>query len=546
MNKSTKRRLWIIITLAALVVLADAIFSQAKPVGASLGYDHVLDVWERAWNEILQYTPAGQYYEALLLKHSDEIQALTGNDPVHIMGLWQVAERFVPGMEALLDGKGDTVQITEEQVHALKDEIDWLASAGSPSLRTDIEIELQQFPLEQFIGMTMNEALDYLNANVPPVPTPEPTPINTPPPTSVNQCVAGYDPDCLAGPTLVPNSDGEWAYYVLNGVYFEYPSHWRVELWAGRTDILSLVPMDDSPEGAVVEDIPLFAGVYPDAMVDVYDPLTYPQSAWLRPIPFWQSLVTLPDFKGSEFLWMNDWDTSFIYMEAIFCDPGAQMVMGTIMPIKNDPPNESVHDPELAREEFPNFRHILESFRSQAPEWTEATTPVVTWEITSAIVPNSDGQLAYFILNGVYFEYPSDWDIQQNNYTDEIFFQPTPESPEGKNMSLLAILIYSDQIDDWPENIADLFPAWERPNTKWRELIYLPDFQGFENLWKPSDMPDTDLEFFLYNKNEQIQVGFLARIASPATVEMLTSQEAALRLFPNIHRIIESLRLWRP
>jgi hypothetical protein len=371
MNGSTKRKFWIIGVIAAIAIMAGALSLQVKPAGASVGYDHVVDVWERAWTEILQTTPAGQYYETLFAKHGDEVQVLTSSDPVHIMRLWQVAEKFVPGLEALLDGKGDKVQVTEEQVTALKEELDWLASVGSESLRADIETELQRLPLESFIGMTMDEALDQLNANAPTNPSPEPTPIvevtPTPAALSEDQCVAGYDPDCLSEPTLVPGSDGQWAYYVLNGIYFEYPSQWRVERWAGRTDILSLIPVDDSPEGLAVDDIPLFADVHHSTPVDAYDPLTYPQTAWLRPTPIWNRLVTLSDFTGSQFLWADEFDMSFVYVEAIFYDPITQTAVGAVMPFKNDPPNESVHDPEWVREQYPNFQHILESIRYWQP-----------------------------------------------------------------------------------------------------------------------------------------------------------------------------------
>lgn len=373
MAKLKRYALLLMTMLATGLIILFALFSnQVKPASASLGYDHVVDVWQRVWNEILQYTPSGQYYEVLVLRHSEEVQALTSNDPVHIMRLWQVAEKFVPGMQAMLDGKGDTVQITKEQISALKAELEWLASVGSESLRVDIQSELQRLPLEKIVGMTMNEALNYINANVSAPPTVEPTPIavgtSTPTPVSIGQCVAGYDPDCLAEPTLVPESDGQWAYYVLNGVYFEYPSRWRVELWADRTEILSLIPTDDSPEGAMMDDIPVFAGVFPDAIIDVeYNPLTYPQTAWLRPAPFWNRLVSLPDLTGSEFLWADTWDTSYIYVEAILYDPNTQIAMGLLMAFKNDPPNELVHEPDFVREQFPNFWRIMSSLRIGSP-----------------------------------------------------------------------------------------------------------------------------------------------------------------------------------
>jgi hypothetical protein len=583
MNRSTKRRFGVIAVVAVLVTLTSAVFLQVKPAGASVGYEHVIDVWQRAWNEILQYTPAGQYYEALSLKHSDEVQSLISNDPVHIMMFWQVAEKFVPGLEALLDGKGDTVRITDNQVRALKGAMDWLASVGSDSLRTDIVTELQRFPPEQFVGMTMNEALDYLNANVPAVPTeePGPTPIATlteaPAPIPAHQCVAGYYSDCLAGPTLVPGTGDQWAFYVLNGVYFEYPSTWRVEKF--RTDILYLVPVSDSPEGAETDVIPFFAGKYPDKPDVAYDPLTYPQTVWLRPVPYWKRLITLPDIIGSEFLWSEYWSRSIMYAEAIFYDPNTKVTIGAVMPMRNDPPNASLRDQEMVQELYPNYRHILESIRLSVPTWAGETTPepiktmmaVSTplpikpaatiphspWDpkclvghaslciVTPSLVPGSDGKWAYYVLNGVYFEYPSDWDVLQEDQNPNLLFQASPESAEGMNTSTLALLVSSMQIDKWDQILADLPPTW-RPNMEWRQLIDLPDFQGVESFWKANEAPDMELEFFFYNKDQKIAVDLLAKVNNAQMIERLNSPDAAKEIFPGLHHIIDSLRFWKP
>lgn len=580
MKPSRNGRFLFIVATGLIVILAGVFSLQVQPAGASMGYDHVVDVWERAWNEILASTPAGQYYEAVFAKYDNEIDLLLSRDPVHVMMFWLVAEKFVPGLEAMLDGKGDTVKITEEQIQSMEEAMEWLASMGSEPLRNDIQAELQRFPLEQFVGMTMNEALDYLNANLPPPPQPENGPDSgngsTPPPE--NQCVAGYTADCMSGPSLVPGSDGRWAFYVLNGVYFEYPSEWRVELWAGRTDIVSMIPVTDSPESVTADEISLFAGAYPNAIVSKYDPLTYPQQAWLRPPAIWKRLVTLPDLTGSEFLWVDSTDTSFLYVEAMFYDPDTQTAAGMVMPARGEL-LDAMRDPDFVQDKLPNFRHIVESVRMAAPDWVSEVTPEATTSATytrkplptpetgigptqtkseyqclagsapacppPTIVPDSNGEWVYYILNGVYFEYPSQWDIEQNYNRDEVHFRPSPESPEGKNTSLLVIQISFSQIPEWPANIADLFPAWERPNTIWRELIGLQDFDGFENLWRLSDTLTYDLEFFFYNKNQQIQVGVVAKIDA-ATAEKLTTQQAALEMFPSIHHITNSLRISNP
>ena len=75
----------------------------------------------------------------------------------------RITHMFVPGLEALLDGEGHTVQITSEQVESLRTYLDWLASLGSLAFREDIQKEQHRFPLDIFVGMTMSEALDFIN-----------------------------------------------------------------------------------------------------------------------------------------------------------------------------------------------------------------------------------------------------------------------------------------------------------------------------------------------------------------------------------------------
>jgi hypothetical protein len=274
-----------------------------------------------------------------------------------------------------------------------------------------------------------------------------------------------------------------------------------------------------------------------------------------------------------------------MYAEAMFYDPNTKVLIGAVMFIRNDPPNASLRDSDIVQELYPNYRHILESIRLSMPKWVGETTPepiktmmtpdysvaVETpspintattiphspWDpkclaghaplcpVTPSLVPGSDGQWAYYELKGVYFEYPSDWDILQRDQDPNLLFQASPESAEGMNTSLLAILISSMQIDNWAKTIADLPPTW-RPNTKWRQLIDLPDFQGVESFWIPIESPDMDLEFFFYNENKQIAVDVLARVNNVQMIERLNSSDAAKEFFPGLHHIIDSLRFWKP
>jgi hypothetical protein len=170
----------------------------------------------------MQKTPAGQYYESLFWKHNDELMQISSNHPENEEEFWRVTRLFIPGLEALLNGEGDTVQITSEQVESLKAELDWLAFVGSPTLREDIQREQQRLPLEALVGMTMNEALDFINLN--------------------------WEPEASDSKTLVPDSDGKWAYYVHEGIYLEYPSQYAVQISESERDYAYFIPSTGMPE----------------------------------------------------------------------------------------------------------------------------------------------------------------------------------------------------------------------------------------------------------------------------------------------------------
>ena len=185
MDKSTQQRFWTIRkALSVLTILAGLFF---VPVGQAILSDSDAAILIRFYNDVVLPTPAGQYYNAMLVKHSNEMSLLFKDHPERQGKAIEVVQEFIPGMEALLNGQGDTVQITAKQIQLLQAEVDWVASAGSPSLREDIERELERYPLEHFIGMTMSEALEYVNSNFPADLIVEPTsiPVTTTPTTVI-------------------------------------------------------------------------------------------------------------------------------------------------------------------------------------------------------------------------------------------------------------------------------------------------------------------------------------------------------------------------
>jgi len=162
--KFDKRSRWAIV-VAGLVVLSMLLLTQVDSVTATFSDMHMFVVMLRVESEIMQKTPSGQYYDSLFWKHSEELMQIIEPNPGKYEELVRVNRLFIPGLEALLEGKGDTVRITSEQVEGLKAQLDWFYSRGSPALREDIQRELQRLPLDHFVSITMREAWDFINSS---------------------------------------------------------------------------------------------------------------------------------------------------------------------------------------------------------------------------------------------------------------------------------------------------------------------------------------------------------------------------------------------
>lgn len=334
--KLNKRSRWIIVVII-LIVLSVMILMQFDSVRATFNDMHAFTVLLRAETEIMQKTPAGQYYESLFWKHNDEIMRISFNHPENEEEFWRVTRLFIPGLEALLDGEGDTVQITSEQVESLKAELDWFASVGSPALREDIEKEQQRFPLDVLVGMTMNEAFDFINSS--------------------------WTPNSAAPQTLVPNSNGKWAYYVHNGVYLEYPSSFYVQKSESEQGFIYFVPSSGMPEqwsSGVMKVRFLSAPVQDKEKVN-------PRS-WYTPEDIkWENPIQVAEFQGSEFI-VGKSNMPIINLHAFLYNEENQLAVDIwILLGENTPIVEPLDYSELVNQKFEYFQHMVDSIHMQMP-----------------------------------------------------------------------------------------------------------------------------------------------------------------------------------
>jgi hypothetical protein len=158
-NKSIQSCITIIITGILLVFICNISIIQLRK--ESYIY---FSTMSKVQNEFLPSTLAGQYYEAIFYRNLDEINEIYNNDLFHASVItFPRLLRFYPGIKALVNGEGDTVKITSEQVNALQAELNWLLERCKPNLCRDIRSIEDRLSLISFIDMTYQEAWDYIN-----------------------------------------------------------------------------------------------------------------------------------------------------------------------------------------------------------------------------------------------------------------------------------------------------------------------------------------------------------------------------------------------
>lgn len=168
MRRKIKRRT-IVIGLVLTFVLAGTAFTA----GRALDYMEVVDTYWRVHDEVLQPTEMGRYYIDLFWQHNYELCTLILDNPqVKDDGL-PIILQFEPGLRALVDGQGEDVRLTPEMVDRVQAYLELLMQVGSPELSAAIQAELTRTPLDQFEGMTFEQArVLAVGLPVGPVPTP--------------------------------------------------------------------------------------------------------------------------------------------------------------------------------------------------------------------------------------------------------------------------------------------------------------------------------------------------------------------------------------
>ncbi len=111
-----------------------------------------------ALNRLFARTEGGQHYRNLFFTHAGEGATIVWRDRALLYAQYRTIQNFTPGIEALVEGRGDEVIITQEMIDNARDMWERLAAAGSPAFTQAINTELERSNnLQDFVGLTFDE-----------------------------------------------------------------------------------------------------------------------------------------------------------------------------------------------------------------------------------------------------------------------------------------------------------------------------------------------------------------------------------------------------
>ncbi|MFN3491616.1 MAG: PxKF domain-containing protein, partial [Anaerolineales bacterium] len=121
------------------------------------------DLLYRVRDELLNTTTEGQRLSDLYYTYIPNIVQVLIAHPELSDSSFETMNLFAPSLQALLDGNGDSVVITIEQVQGLQSFLYALVQYGDEDLQSVILAELEKHPLENLVGLTMNGAWVQIN-----------------------------------------------------------------------------------------------------------------------------------------------------------------------------------------------------------------------------------------------------------------------------------------------------------------------------------------------------------------------------------------------
>jgi hypothetical protein len=122
-----------------------------------------------AMGGVFAVTTAGQDYIDLYNQYGAEMGQIGLDDPGLLWDAFGTLQNFLPGLEALVTGRGDQMVVTQSMVDDALDIWQRLAAVGSPALAAAINGELARYNnLQDFVGMSFDAWAAAIGVEPPP------------------------------------------------------------------------------------------------------------------------------------------------------------------------------------------------------------------------------------------------------------------------------------------------------------------------------------------------------------------------------------------
>lgn len=165
MKNTNRRRFPKIVTILSLgLLMCIGVLSNPEMIAKAIARNFDIVLFWRVRFELLGQSPKGHHYIDLFDQHGREITDILFAhrsplllDSLSLLNLW------TPNLNALVNGNGDDVKITDAQVNAVLTYLDKISQWASPELKTTIVTEMSITPLEMTVGLTMDQAWIFLN-----------------------------------------------------------------------------------------------------------------------------------------------------------------------------------------------------------------------------------------------------------------------------------------------------------------------------------------------------------------------------------------------
>ena len=159
-SASSKRARRGLIALLVLAIVACGLAGVSAP--GVLGFAQTLDLLYQV-EDLMAQTTEGQRLIELYYRFSPNLADAILPDPVLTEEGLAVVELFVPGLEALVEGRGSEVTITRAQVDAVETFLDRVSAVADSDLQQVIADERARRPLQAMVELTIDQAWVRVN-----------------------------------------------------------------------------------------------------------------------------------------------------------------------------------------------------------------------------------------------------------------------------------------------------------------------------------------------------------------------------------------------